>query len=52
VIDAYDAMINDRVYRKAITQEEAILEIERNAGAHFDPEIIDVFIKTIMDIWS
>jgi HD-GYP domain-containing protein (c-di-GMP phosphodiesterase class II) len=50
VIDAYDAMINDRVYRKAMTQEEAILEIERNAGAQFDPEIIDVFINLIMDI--
>jgi HD-GYP domain-containing protein (c-di-GMP phosphodiesterase class II) len=50
VIDAYDAMINDRVYRKAMTQEDAILEIERNAGTQFDPEIIDVFINMIMDI--
>lgn len=48
VIDAYDAMINDRVYRKAMTEEEAILEIVRNAGTQFDPEIIDVFIITIM----
>lgn len=49
VIDAFDAMTNDRVYRKAMIREEAILEIERNSGTQFDPEITSLFIKTIMD---
>ncbi len=49
VADAFDAMTNDRVYRKAMNREEAILEIERNAGTQFDPEITSLFIKIIMD---
>ncbi len=49
VADAFDAMTNDRVYRKALNREEAILEIERNAGTQFDPEITSLFIKIIMD---
>ncbi len=49
VIDAFDAMTNDRAYRKAMIREEAIYELKRNAGTQFDPEITDLFIKVIMD---
>ncbi|MDU6266334.1 MAG: PAS domain S-box protein [Anaerocolumna aminovalerica] len=49
VTDAYDAMTNDRVYRKAMSREEALLEIERNAGTQFDPYITSLFIKAIVD---
>ncbi len=45
VIDAYDAMTNNRVYRDAITKEEALTEIGKNAGIQFDPYIVEVFIK-------
>ena len=47
VIDAYDAMTNDRVYRKAMPQKEVIAELVRCAGSQFDPEIVIAFIKLI-----
>jgi HD-GYP domain-containing protein (c-di-GMP phosphodiesterase class II)/uncharacterized membrane-anchored protein YhcB (DUF1043 family) len=40
VADAFDAMTTDRPYRKALPVEEALLELERNKGTQFDPEIV------------
>lgn len=45
VADAYDAMTNDRVYRKAKTHSEALKEIKDCSGTQFDPEIADLFIR-------
>lgn len=47
VADAYDAMTEDRPYRKAMTKEEALQEIKRNAGTQFDPKIAQIFIEII-----
>ena len=47
VTDAYDAMTNDRVYRKAISSEEAIAELQKNAGTQFDPQIVSLFIEIL-----
>lgn len=44
VADAYDAMTNDRSYRKAMTKEEALTELRLNAGTQFDPFVIDITI--------
>lgn len=44
VVDAYDAMTRDRAYRKAMTEEAAIQELQENAGIQFDPEIVKVFL--------
>ncbi|ERM91442.1 diguanylate cyclase [Caldanaerobacter subterraneus subsp. yonseiensis KB-1] len=46
VADAFDAMTNERPYKKAMSIEEAVKEIERSSGTQFDPEIVDVFIKS------
>lgn len=43
VVDAYDAMISDRAYRKALSQRDAIAELKKGAGKQFDPEIIEHF---------
>jgi diguanylate cyclase (GGDEF)-like protein/PAS domain S-box-containing protein len=48
VADAFDAMTNDRPYRKAMSREEAIAEIKRNAGTQFDPEVVRAFIQIAM----
>lgn len=45
VADAYDAMTNDRPYRKALSKEVAVGEIKRNSGLQFDPEIVNIFLK-------
>ena len=47
VVDAYDAMIDDRPYRKSRSQEDAIAELYRNRGQQFDPAIVDVFYSVL-----
>lgn len=43
VADAYDAMVSDRPFREPLTPEQALLEIERNAGTQFHPGIAKAF---------
>ncbi len=47
VVDAYSAMIDDRVYRKGCSHEQALEEIITSAGSHFDPSVVRVFLKII-----
>jgi response regulator RpfG family c-di-GMP phosphodiesterase len=50
IADAYDAMTSDRAYRRALPHEVAVSEIERCAGAQFDPELADAFVK-LTEAW-
>lgn len=45
IADTFDAMTSDRSYRKALTDEYALMELERNKGTQFDPKLVDIFIK-------
>ncbi len=47
IADTYDAMTSDRAYRKALPHEVAVAELERCAGAQFDPELVPVFLAKI-----
>ncbi len=47
VADAYEAMIADRPYRRGRTIGDAIEELERCAGSHFDAKIVEVFVEII-----
>lgn len=49
IVDAYDAMSNDRIYRKALTKEKAQVEIIKNAGTQFDPIIAKIFINNVIN---
>lgn len=45
IVDAYDTMTRDQVYKKAVSKKEALKEIEKNAGTQFDPELSSIFIN-------
>lgn len=49
LVDVWDAITSDRVYRKAMTKEVAISEIISQKGKHFDPELCDLFIDLISE---
>ncbi len=45
IVDAYDAMTNDRPYRKAISKKKSKEELKSCAGIQFDPQLVDKFIR-------
>jgi putative two-component system response regulator len=49
IVDAYDAMTTDRVYRKALAQHEAMRRLARGAGQQWDPALIDHFLHLLDD---
>jgi response regulator RpfG family c-di-GMP phosphodiesterase len=46
-VDSYDAMTNNRPYRKAMKREEALDELKRNIHRQFDEEIVNCFIRIL-----
>jgi len=46
--DAYDVMTSERTYKKAFSEEEAINELKRCSGTHFDTKIVEVFINKVL----
>ena len=44
-VDAFDAMLTDRPYRKGMPIEKAIAELKRNRGIQFDPVVVDVIVS-------
>jgi HD-GYP domain-containing protein (c-di-GMP phosphodiesterase class II) len=47
VASAFDAMTTDRPYRAALSTEEALVELQRNAGTQFDPELVALFEREV-----
>lgn len=47
VADAYDAMTSNRVYRKKLSNEIVLRELEKGSGTQFDPKIAGVFIDIL-----
>ena len=47
IVDAYDAMTNNRPYRNSLSKEEALMEIIRFKGTQFDPALVDTFVLTV-----
>ncbi|MCB2292731.1 diguanylate cyclase [Clostridium algoriphilum] len=47
--DSYDAMTSVRLYRNALSEEEALIEILKNAGTQFDPELTKIFVEKVLN---
>ncbi|MBM3145005.1 MAG: GAF domain-containing protein [Chloroflexi bacterium] len=45
VVDVYDALTSDRPYRKAWAKEKALEHIRSEAGTHFDPRVVEAFLR-------
>jgi putative nucleotidyltransferase with HDIG domain len=48
VVDVWEALNSDRPYRKAWAREEAIEYIQTQKGKHFDPQVVDVFMRKVV----
>jgi putative nucleotidyltransferase with HDIG domain len=47
VTDAYQAMTEDRPYRRALTQEDAIARLVEGSGTQFDPKVVQTFVQIL-----
>ncbi len=47
VVDVFDALTSDRVYRKAFPVEDAVQMMREQRGRHFDPVLLDAFMEVL-----
>ncbi|MCR4579964.1 MAG: HD domain-containing protein [Treponema sp.] len=52
VADVFDALIAERCYKKPMSYEDAFALIEREAGEHFDPEVVELFMELKDEIYA
>ncbi|MEK6753101.1 MAG: GAF domain-containing protein [Chloroflexota bacterium] len=50
VVDVWDALTSSRPYRKAWTKKKALAYIKKQSGKHFDPQLVEIFLKTIKEL--
>ena len=49
VVDVWDAVTSDRPYRKAWSTEQAAQYVRDQAGKHFDPHVVNIFLTMIAE---
>lgn len=52
VVDAFDAMVSDRVYRKGRPYNEAVEELEKCSGSQFDTQVVEAFKQVPPEDWE
>jgi len=52
VADVFDALLSRRIYKKALPFEEAFRLVLQASGSHFDPRIVDVFLRARDDLFA
>ena len=50
IVDAFDAMTNDRPYRKAMSPEQAAKELRKFSGTQFDPGLVEIFLDQLIQL--
>jgi putative two-component system response regulator len=50
IFDVWDALTSDRPYRKAIHPDEALSYIKSQSGSHFEPRIVEMFVKQVTSV--
>ena len=49
VCDAFDAMVSDRPYRRALAIGEALRELAQGSGTQFDPAVVSAFLEAFAE---
>ncbi len=52
IVDVFDALIHDRVYRPALPEAEVLEALRAGRGTHFDPELLDVFMSLLPEMYA
>ena len=47
IVDVYDAMVHERVYKPAIPEDEVLETLRAESGKHFDPRMVEVFLARL-----
>ncbi len=47
IADVYDALVHERIYKAAVSEEEAVAIMHKEQGKHFDPEILESFLDLL-----
>ena len=47
IVDAYDAMVQARVYKPALPEDEVVRRLRAARGKHFDPRLLDAFLACL-----
>ncbi len=50
VADVYDALVHTRIYRPAMSEEQALRIMERARGRQFDPDVFDTFLEVLPEL--
>jgi HD-GYP domain-containing protein (c-di-GMP phosphodiesterase class II) len=49
ISDAYDAIVSDRPYRRGMSHEKAVAILDSGAGSQWDPELVPLFIRGVVE---
>ena len=48
--DVFDALTSERPYKEAWSIERSVGFIKENSGKHFDPELVELFVKLLPEV--
>ena len=52
MVDVYDALTSDRPYKRPYTHQASIEYMRDSSGSHFDPELLEQFLRMAPDVYE